>query len=61
MGTGRKFNKKPVTRPKKKPLERRRRDKIQKNRLIALGVSEENVRQMNTKEVRTLLKKPAAI
>lgn len=58
MGTGRKFNKKPVTRPKKSPSERRRRERNQKQRLVALGQDETAVSKMDTKKVRTLLQRP---
>lgn len=61
MGTGRKFSKNPVTRPKKKPRERRRREKLQRERLAELGVSEEKIRHMTTKDVRLSLRKPAKV
>ncbi len=37
MGTGRTFNKKPVSRPKKSLRERKRRVETHKQRLVALG------------------------
>jgi hypothetical protein len=55
MGTGRKFNKKPVTRPKKKPRDRRRRERTHRKRLIALGVPEADVAKMNSKQLRERL------
>ena len=58
MGTGRTFNKKPRSRPKKKASERRRRDKTQRKRLTALGVDEAKVGKMDAKRVRTLLSRP---
>jgi hypothetical protein len=61
MGTGRTFNKQPRTRPKKKPADRRRREKIHRERLIALGMDAEAVNKMNPKEVRTALKRPAKV
>jgi len=61
MGTGRKMNKQPRTRPKKSLGERRRRDKVQQRRLVGLGVDEDKVAKMTSKDVRTLLKRPAAI
>jgi len=61
MGTGRKFSKKPVTRPKKKPAERARRVKVQQKRLVALGMDEGEVAKMNPKKIRTLLKRPARV
>lgn len=56
MGTARKLLKKHSTnRPKKNPRERRRRDKVQKRRLIASGVPEEEVRKLTSQEVRRRL------
>ncbi len=45
-------------RPVKKASDKRRREKTQRKRLAALGVSEERLRRMNAKQVRTLLKRP---
>lgn len=59
MGTGRKFAKKSMTRPKKGARERRRREKMQQRRLVAAGMSEEAVRHLTAKEMRELLKRPA--
>jgi hypothetical protein len=61
MGTGRKFTKTVITRPRKSGAARNQRQKNQKKRLIALGMSEEVVEKMNPKEVRDLLKAPAKI
>ena len=61
MGTGRKFNKKPATRPKKSLLERARRERTQRKRLTALGMSEEVVKKLNTKQVRDFLRRPAKV
>jgi hypothetical protein len=61
MGTGRKFRKKPMVRPKKTGRERRRRDKTQKKRLVALGVPETKVEKMTSRQVKDLLKRPARI
>lgn len=61
MGTGRKYQKKPQTRPVKKTSERRRRVETQRRRLMAFGLPEEKVKKMNTKEVRDLLKRPAKL
>lgn len=52
---------KPSNRPKKKPAERLRRLKVQKRRLVALGVPPEKVEKMDAKTVRTLLRKPKRI
>ena len=56
MGTGRKFNKTPVTRPKKCVRERARRLRTQKGRLIAGGVSEEVIKHMTPADVRAKLR-----
>lgn len=61
MGTKRKLNKKPMTRPRKKPGERRRREGEQKKRLLALGVPEEKIAKMTPKDIRILLQRPAAL
>lgn len=45
----------------KSPLEKRRRERVQKKRLIALGMPEEDVNKLNSKEVREALKRPALI
>ena len=58
MGTGRKFHKRPKTRPKKKGSDRRRREKNQRKRLIALGAGEESVRHMTSRKILHLLKRP---
>ncbi len=52
MGTGRTLNKAPKTRPKKSPIERRRREKVQRARLVAVGMDSEIVRKMTNKELR---------
>lgn len=61
MGTGRKFTKTVITRPRKGAAARNQRQKNQKKRLIALGMSEEAVDKMNPKEIRDLLKHPAKV
>jgi hypothetical protein len=58
MGKARKYNKKPKTRPKKSTGDKRRREKVQSKRLIALGATEESVKRMNPKRVRDFLKRP---
>ncbi len=58
MGTGRTYNKQPLTRPKKKAGERRRRVAVQRKRLVALGMDEEVVGKLNTREIKDLLKRP---
>jgi len=61
MGTGRTFNKKPISRPKKGASERARRIATHRKRLLALGVSEEALRTMNPDEMRALLQRPALL
>jgi hypothetical protein len=48
-------------RPVKGASDRKRRQKVQRNRLIKLGVTEDKVKKMNPLEVREMLKKPAKI
>ena len=48
-------------RPVKGASDKKRREKVQLNRLIALGVAEDKVMKMNTLEVRMLLKRPAKL
>ena len=52
---------KAVSRPRKNAAGRLKRTNVHKKRLIALGVPEEDLRTMNCKEIRKLLKKPARI
>jgi hypothetical protein len=59
MGTGRTFNKAPISRPKKSEGERARRVATQRKRLVASGMDEETVRKLNTKELRALLRETA--
>lgn len=61
MGKGRKFNKAPKVRPRKNNRERRRRDLVQKKRLIGLGVPAETVAGMTTRDIKDMLKRPARI
>ena len=58
MGTGRTFNKKPISRPKKSESERVRRVETHKKRLMEFGISEEALRTMNPKDMRELLRRP---
>ncbi len=58
MGTGRTLNKKPATRPVKSGAARRRRIDTQKKRLVALGVSEDKVAKLTTKDIRQKLQRP---
>lgn len=61
MGTGRTLNKKPRTRPVKSEGDKRRREKTQLKRLVALGVDEAVASKMNAGAVREALKRPAKI
>lgn len=61
MGTGRTLNKKPRTRPTKSEGDRRRREKTQLKRLVALGVDAEKAGKMTAGAVREALKRPAKI
>ena len=61
MGTGRKFHKKPVTRPKKRGSERSRRVRNQEKRVLALGHSEEAVKRMTPGDLRDILRKPVPV
>jgi len=61
MGTGRKFNKNPITRPKKSTRERNRRFKVHKARLASLGMDQELVDTLQPQEARELLRRPAAV
>ena len=54
-------NKTNKTRPRKAGAAKRRRQADHRKRLIALGVDEAVVAQMNQREVRTMLKYPAKV
>lgn len=47
-----------LRRNRKGAADKRRRQKLQKKRVIALGVPEEVAAKLNAKEIRTLLRKP---
>ncbi|HMP72928.1 MAG TPA: hypothetical protein PKE55_06640 [Kiritimatiellia bacterium] len=49
---------KPTTRPRKSMTLKARRLKVQKRRLVGLGVEESAVKKMAAPEVRALLKRP---
>ncbi|MDD2454978.1 MAG: hypothetical protein PHG96_06760 [Kiritimatiellae bacterium] len=61
MGTGRTLNKHPRTRPIKSPSEKRRRSKVQRVRLVKLGVDAETVAKMQPETVRKMILKPAKV
>ncbi|MDD2237354.1 MAG: hypothetical protein PHP44_10080 [Kiritimatiellae bacterium] len=50
-----------LRRPTKSNVDRKRREKTQRNRLVALGMDEASVLKLNTKEVRTLLRRPLKV
>lgn len=61
MGTGRKFNKTNITRPRKGGAAKVNRQNTQRKRLIGLGMDEAIVAKLNPKEVRDHLKAPAKV
>ena len=56
MGTGRKYQTKPRTRLKKSNRERKRRTKLHKKRLAAMGVSEGKLARIDLKGIRAMLR-----
>jgi hypothetical protein len=60
MRIRRAMRKKTLRRPIKKPRLKRRRLMEQKERLVAAGVTEEKLVHMNTKEIRTAIRKTGA-
>lgn len=50
--------KKPMRRPRKSEALKRRRAKLHRKRLVALGLPEEKVAKLNSKEMRSLLLRP---
>jgi len=59
MGSGRANDE--LTSSAKKPRERRRREAIQKKRLLALGVPNAKVSKMTTKAIRQMLVCPEKV
>lgn len=57
MGKGRRFQKKCRTRHKKSGVERNRRIKVHGKKLIALGMTQEQVKHMTSKSLRETLNK----
>ena len=49
------------SRPTKSAGARARREKVQRRRLVALGMDEATVAALNSSEVRTLLKHPKKV
>jgi hypothetical protein len=58
---GRKFNKKPRTRPIKTPSEKARKQKAQRARLVKLGMDTVIVAKMQPEDVRKLCLRPAKV
>ncbi|MBI9021183.1 MAG: hypothetical protein JEZ10_08020 [Verrucomicrobia bacterium] len=58
MRIRRAMRKKPLRRPIKSPGAKRYRITQQKKRLLALGVSEDKLRTMNTQDIREALRCP---
>jgi hypothetical protein len=61
MGTGRTLRKHSHTRPVKTQGEKRRRSKVQRARLVKLGMDEAVVKKMQTEVVRVLVQKPVKV
>ncbi len=61
MAQNRKYYKTNMTRPRKAPGAKRRRQLEQRKRLIGLGVDEEKVSKMNPREIRDMVKYPAKV
>lgn len=61
MGQTLSLRDKNLNRPRKKAGARRRREKLHRKRLVALGMSEEKVAKLDAAAVRTLLKRPARL
>ncbi|MBI2437288.1 MAG: hypothetical protein HYV36_00530 [Lentisphaerae bacterium] len=59
MGSGRSHAE--LTWSAKNPRERRRREALQKKRLLALGVPETIVRKLTTRAVRQMLSRPEKV
>jgi hypothetical protein len=61
MGTGRKFHKTHLTRPRKAAGPKRRRRIEQKRRLVLLGMDTAAVDKLTSREILTLLQRPKKI
>lgn len=61
MGTGWKYRTKARTRPIKSASERRRRQKVQRNRLVSLGVDQAVADSLQPDDIRALLSRPAEL
>jgi hypothetical protein len=61
MGTDKAAGRPQNARPVKAAGARRRREKVQRERLMELGVAESKITHMTTKAVRQLLRRPARV
>ncbi len=61
MGSGRTLRKQSHTRPKKSEGEKRRRTKVQRARLVKLGMDEAVVTKMQSEDVRVLVQRPVKV
>ena len=61
MRLKRKYQKTNQTRPKKAPGAKRRRQRDQKKRLVALGMDQAVVDAMSSRDVLTLLQRPLKV
>jgi hypothetical protein len=61
MGTGRTLNKNPRTRPIKSQGEKLRRYKVQRARLVKLGMEETAVAKLQPNVLRTLVQQPTQV
>ncbi len=50
-----------MKRPVKKASDKRRREKVQRKRLVGLGVDEAKVKKMNSSQVRQMIKEPKKV
>ncbi len=48
-------------RPVKGESDKKRREKVQRKRLVGLGVAEDKVKKLNSSEVRQMLKAPVKL
>ena len=61
MGTGRTLRKESHVRPCKTPAGKARRSKVQRARLVKLGMNADEVAVMDADAVRVLVQRPAVV
>lgn len=61
MGTGRTLRKESHVRPCKTPAGKARRSKVQRARLVKMGLDAEKVSLMGAEEVRVLVQRPTVV